>query len=154
MDALVVSYKMIVFGVKYRLGLINKSWQTELYSVLGNLINRCGHQVIVIGGVRDHVHILYSEGRQGKCIAETLNVIKGESSRWVNENRLSEGRFAWQRGYAVFSYSGSQLDKVKNYIQKQEEHHRRISFREEVEIFYQKWNITYHPNDLPENLVD
>ena len=64
--------------------------------------------------------------------ADCANLLKGESSNWVNKNNFIKGKFSWQKGYGVFSVSESQVNKVRNYILNQEDHHRKKSYQEEL----------------------
>lgn len=77
-----------------------------------------------------------------QCPSVIANLIKGESSNWVNLHNFIRGKFAWQRGFAVFSISESQVDKVRRYIRNQEEHHRRMSFKEEFERLLKHHGVT------------
>ena len=76
-------------------------------------------------------------------VSDLLQDIKGSSSKWINENRLVKGKFNWQTGYGTFSYSKSQIDNVVKYINNQEEHHKKITFREEYIGFLRKFEIEY-----------
>ena len=146
-------YIMAVFGVKYRLGLINSNWRDKLFTVIGQSLKSIdGVSPIKIGGVSDHVHVLfYTKGIVGE--AEIIRKIKSDSSRWINENRLTVGRFAWQEGGARISYSHSAIQNVIQYIANQENHHRRISFREEYENWLKQIDAEYTKFDLPEDLA-
>lgn len=148
-------YIMLVFGVKYRLGLIGYDWKERLYGVIGQTLNGIsGVRTICIGGTSDHVHILLrTEGHVGE--SEILRKVKSESSRWINENRLCVGRFGWQDGGGKFAYSQSQVPRVKAYIHNQEEHHRKTSFKSEFAHFLNKFGITNLDRySLPDDLID
>lgn len=67
--------------------------------------------------------------------------IKGESSHWWNQQEFSSQKFAWQIGYGAFSVSESQVNKVEEYIRNQEEHHRKYSYQEEVEMLIKKYGL-------------
>ena len=110
-----------------------------------------GVQPILIGGVSDHVHVLFST-KGNIAESEIVRKLKSESSLWINENRLTVGRFAWQRGGGRISYSHSALPSVKQYIANQAEHHRRISFREEYERLLCNMSVEYSSFDLPDEL--
>lgn len=89
----------------------------------------------------EHVHCLFNLLSNEK-IEDIVKSLKGESSHWINEEKLLSGYFSWQRGYDAFSVSASQLEKVKAYIRNQDEHHRRLSFKEEYEAFLIKYGFT------------
>ncbi len=82
----------------------------------------------------DHIHLLVSLGAE-QTIAKTAMLIKGESSFWVNRQKLIHGKFEWQDEYIALSVSYSAADKVRNYISNQEEHHKKKTFSDEYESF-------------------
>ncbi len=93
-----------------------------------------------INCVENHFHLLISLGA-GQSISEISRLLKGESSNWVNKNKLSKINFKWQEEYIAVSVSESQVNKVRNYIKNQEEHHRIKTFTEEFELFISKYNF-------------
>lgn len=144
---------MLVFGVKYRLGLINQDFRQHLHGFIGKLIKDYGHGSIPIkiGGTKDHVHILI--GLSTKIsVSELACIIKSLSTKWVNDNKLVVGKFAWQTGYAAFSYSSSAKEDVIRYIENQEEHHKQYTFREELERLLKLYNVNIDSIDLPDEL--
>lgn len=94
----------------------------------------------------EHVHALIDLPTT-LSIDECLKLLKGSSSHYINDNRLVNNKFRWARGYGAFSVSESQLKKVVDYINNQEEHHRAKSFTEEYELFMKKYGIKYVKND-------
>ena len=80
----------------------------------------------------DHTHALI-DLPTNQTIEQGVHLFKGSSSHWINENQLVKGRFAWGRGYGTFSVSHSDVDKVANYIARQEEHHRKRTFADEYD---------------------
>ncbi len=135
-------YLQTVFAVKYRRAIISKAWRKNLFAVIGNLINETGCKTILVNGVEDHVHCLISL-KPVVSVSELMKVVKAKSSKYVNENHLTESRFEWQKGYGVFSYSQSHLDNVYNYIMKQEEHHKKRTLKEEYQEFLRRFKIEY-----------
>ncbi len=93
----------------------------------------------------EHVHALVDLPTT-LSIDECLKLLKGSSSHYINDNRLVNNKFRWARGYGAFSVSESQLKKVVDYINNQEEHHRTKSFTEEYELFMKKYGIKYVNN--------
>lgn len=146
-------YIMSVFGVKYRLGLIDPKWEKQLHSVIANSLKQLdGVMPIEVGGFHDHIHMLYSS--QGKVSeAEILKYVKKDSSRWVNRNRLTVGRFGWQDECGSFSYSKSQVKQVKQYIRNQPIHHANVSFRDEYAHCLKSYRGEFDESELPENLI-
>ncbi len=102
--------------------------------------------VIAIDGYLEHLHLLV-DLPPTKSVAEAINLIKGESSHWINQNDLFPGKFAWQVRYSAFSVSASQKERVAEYIRNQEAHHRRKTFQEELEEFYKKYGLD--PGGMP-----
>jgi REP element-mobilizing transposase RayT len=95
-----------------------------------------------VNGYKEHAHCLLSLGKEQK-LSKVVQLIKGESSHWINKNKLTSQKFRWQDDYWAVSVSESHLKSVRNYIHKQEEHHRIKPFSEEVEEFMQKYGWRY-----------
>lgn len=96
----------------------------------------------MINGWIDHVHCLISIGRE-QSISKVAQLIKGESSNWINKNDLTKSKFIWQDDYWAVSVSESHLITVRDYIKSQEEHHKKVTFNDEIELFMKKygWKI-------------
>ncbi len=135
-------YIHIVFAVKYRDAAIAKSWRQELYQYIIGLIERRGHKVYAVGGVSDHIHILVSLSPK-QAISELVQEVKRASSLWIKEKRFVRCRFAWQEGFGVFSYGKSQIDNVVKYIQNQEIHHAKRTFRDEYVSLIKLFGVEY-----------
>jgi REP element-mobilizing transposase RayT len=90
----------------------------------------------------DHLHILIGL-RPAIALADLVRDIKSDSSDWINRKKLVRGKFAWQEGYGAFSYGHSQLDMIIRYIQNQEKHHRRRSFKNEYLTLLRKFQIEF-----------
>ncbi len=119
-----------VFAVKYRENVIDKSWRDELHQYISGIITNKAAKSLAVGGWKDHVHILFGLPVT-MCISDLMSAVKASSSKWINENRFTKGKFEWQSGYGAFSIAKSQRDVVIKYILNQEEHHRNVSFKEE-----------------------
>jgi REP element-mobilizing transposase RayT len=94
----------------------------------------------------DHTHVLV-DLPASKAIEEVVQLLKGGSSHWVNENNLVPGKFGWQRGYGAFSVSHSAVDEVCAYIANQEEHHRKKTFAEELKLFVERYGLKWHEEE-------
>jgi putative transposase len=94
-----------------------------------------------ISGYADHIHCLISL-RKDQSISNVAQLIKGESSYWINKSALIKNKFSWQDDYWAVSVSESHLDKVRQYIQSQEDHHRSVSFADEVSEFMERYGWT------------
>ena len=132
----------LVFSTKDRQPLITKSTQPKLYAYIGGIIREMKGEMLAIGGVEDHVHILCRLGT-AVSLADALRQIKGSSSRWANEKLELDGKFAWQTGYGAFSVSQSKTASVERYISEQDDHHRKRGFKEELLDFLQRHGVGY-----------
>jgi REP element-mobilizing transposase RayT len=102
-------YIHAVFSTKNREPLLADAWREELFRVLGGASNNLGCQSLTVGGVQDHVHLLFQLGRT-ISIADALGKIKSTSSLWVNQHQTLATPFHWQNGYAAFSVSQSNVE--------------------------------------------
>ncbi len=125
-----------------RQSLIGKDWKDELYRYITGIVHNHAHKVLAINGMPDHLHLLIGQ-RPVQSLSELVQDVKACSSRWVNENKLIKGKFEWQEGYGAFSYGRSQVGAVIRYIQRQEEHHRTRTFREEYLAFLEMFGVEY-----------
>jgi putative transposase len=135
-------YLQIVFAVKYREAVIEKEWQTTLFGVIGNLINEANCKTLIVNGVEDHVHCLVGL-KPVISVSELMQTVKGKSSKYINDCSLTPERFEWQEGYGVFSYGQSQVAQVYRYIQNQEQHHKKLAFRDEYLDLLKKFKVGY-----------
>ena len=135
-------YLHVVFSTKNRESILADDWRDELFRVLGGATNNLGCQALLIGGVPDHVHMLFSLGRT-ITIADAVGKIKSTSSLWVNQTRGLPAPFHWQGGYAVFSVSQSNVEAVREYIRRQPEHHTTQSFQDELREWLRRYEIEW-----------
>ena len=131
-----------VFSTLGRRPLIGPNFRGDLFAYLGGIVRGMNGTALAINGISDHVHLLV-RARPAQSPAEIARVVKANSSRWVREKWKSD--FAWQKGYGVFSVSESSAPAVVKYIARQEQHHRRISFQEELVAFLKRNRIEYDP---------
>jgi putative transposase len=96
-------YLQTIFAVKYRKAIINKSWKSNFFAVIGNLINETNCKTIIVNGVEDHVHCFIGL-KPVVSVSELMKTVKAKSSKYINDHKLTTGRFEWQEGYGVFSY--------------------------------------------------
>lgn len=120
----------IVFSTKNRAPLITNAVESELYAYLGGICNNQKCPVILINGVSDHIHILCGMSRT-LTIADLLEELKTNSSKWIKTKSPDLSKFSWQNGYGVFSVDWRNTDKVKKYISTQKEHHAKVTFQNE-----------------------
>lgn len=131
-----------VFVVQFRKGLIDAKWENELYKYITAIVQNNDHKVISINGMPDHIHLLIGL-RPSQSISDLMKDVKQGSSLWINKKKLTQGKFAWQKGFGAFAISKSHLKKTIFYIKNQKEHHRNISFREEYLSFLKFHNIDF-----------
>ena len=135
-------YLQTVFAVKHRYGLIQPVWSEDLYRYITGIVQRQEHKILAINGMSDHVHVFIGINPK-QSISDLMQDIKGDSSKWINDNRLTMGRFAWQTGYGAFSYGHFQIDNVVKYIHNQQEHHKKRTFIDEYTMFLRNFNVPY-----------
>jgi REP element-mobilizing transposase RayT len=135
-------YCHFVFSTKDREPYIEPAIRDDLYAVMGGIVRERQSVLVSAGGIADHVHLLVSLSREW-AVCDLVRDIKANSSHWVHEKYPEKAFFAWQAGYGVFSVSVSQLPTVKNYIARQEEHHRTLTFQDEYRKFLKKHGIEY-----------
>jgi REP element-mobilizing transposase RayT len=141
-----------VFAVKFRHGIIQSKWKEDLYKYMTGIIQNDNHKLLAINGMPDHIHILIGL-RPAQSISDLMKDVKQSSSKWINENKLTNGHFEWQEGYGAFSYSKSQIGQVVNYIQNQELHHEKKTFREEYLDFLEKFEVDYDEKFIFKELI-
>jgi REP element-mobilizing transposase RayT len=134
----------VVFSTKYREPTILESWQEQLYCYVGGIIRGEKGHLVEIGGIEDHIHLL-AGFKPTIAVSEMLQRIKGNSSKWINDEHKTPKRFEWQPGYGAFTVSQSQIPTVRRYIQRQREHHKSVTFQDEFLAMLQRHNIKYDP---------
>src|SRR5437773_1647881 len=135
-------YIQTVFAVNGRLSLIHSEFKEELYRYIAGIVRNQGQKLISINGMPDHVHILIGL-KPAMALADLVREVKADSTNFINKNKWVHGRFSWQEGYGAFSYGHSQLDTIIRYIQNQEQHHKRSSFKNEYLTLLRKFDIAF-----------
>lgn len=136
-----------VFAVKFRQSLISKEWKKRLEQYITGIVQNHGHKMIAINSMPDHLHMLVGL-RPAQSLSDLMRIVKGDSSEWINGEKLTPFLFRWQEGYGAFSYSKSQLGAVINYIEKQEEHHQKKNFLEEYKEMLDNFSVAYNEQYL------
>ncbi|WP_149497683.1 IS200/IS605 family transposase [Roseiconus lacunae] len=134
----------VVFSTKYRRPVLLDDWRDDLFAYMGGTIREHKAVLLKSGGVEDHVHLLIKFHPQF-AISSTIQMLKANSSKWVNEQQKTRFKFQWQTGYGAFTVSQSMADVVKEYISKQREHHQRLSFQQEYLAILRKHQIDFDP---------
>jgi putative transposase len=135
-------YNHIIIVVKGRQNQISEEKRVELYKYLTGTIQNKNNKLIAINGTGNHIHILVSMNPK-QSLSELVKDIKLSSSDFINRSKWLKGKFYWQEGFAAFSVSKSGIDKVIKYLNNQENHHRKKTFREEFIEFLEKYEVEY-----------
>jgi REP element-mobilizing transposase RayT len=143
--ALVNNRVHVIFSTKGRQKLIPEDSQPRLWAFMGGIARKNGFTAVAVGGTHDHAHALLAIP-SAMPLAKAVQLIKGGSSKWCNENLPR--RFAWQEGYAAVSVSASQKDVVVRYIHNQNEHHAKHTFEDELLQLLKKSGIDFDPDDV------
>lgn len=131
-----------VFAVKYRDAAIHDSWRDRLHKYIIGIVHNHGHKVLAINSMPDHLHLFFGM-RPTQSLSDLMQIVKGDSSEWINKEKLVKGKFRWQQGYGAFSYSKSHTDAVVKYIIHQQEHHRKKTFLEEYMDMLKKFEVDF-----------
>jgi len=121
---------------------LNSDLRERLWPYLGGIAKENKMKPIAIGGVADHVHVLVSLPPT-LSVAKALQLLKGNSSKWIHKTFPKMRSFEWQQGYGAFSIGVSGIDATASYIRNQTEHHRTRSFREELVAMLRRHGFDY-----------
>ena len=133
----------LIFSTKDRFPFLSgKSIRADMHAYLATVLRKHECETLLVGGMEDHVHALFALSRN-YSIATVVKEIKRTSSSWIKGISPRQAKFHWQGGYGAFSVSQSHLNQVINYIERQEQHHRRVSFQDEYRAFRKKYGIEY-----------
>ena len=132
----------IVFSTKQRRPLLTGDLRTRVFEYLGGVVRKLDGKLLRAGGADDHVHLAISSP-PALGVSELVRKVKANTSRWMHRQLVAQETFAWQDGYAAFTVSPSALPRVLEYIANQEEHHRRMTFEEELKALLNKHGIEY-----------
>lgn len=132
----------VVFTVKRKSNVLTDDFINRLFEYISGILTNLQQYPLAVGGYKDHVHIFF-ELNPKDSLSNIVQKVKGNSSRWINENGFVSGFFEWQRGYGAFSYSKSQRNNVIRYIMRQKEHHSAKTFKEEYFEILKQFNIRF-----------
>jgi putative transposase len=135
-------YIHVVFAVEGRQNIIPPTKKEELHKYITGVITGQGQKLIAINSMPDHIHILAGM-KPDVTLSDLVGDIKTGSTNHINRSRWVAGKFSWQEGFGAFSYSHSQLGTVIHYIQNQERHHARRTFREEYLAMLEKFAVSH-----------
>lgn len=140
-------YIHLVFSTKHRKPNINEEFEEGLTSCIVNSANKHQFHILAVGGTANHIHALANLPPKIK-VSKVAQIIKGCSSKWLNDHYFNNEKFRWQRGYGAFSINKSLIPTTIKYIERQKEHHMDTSYQEEFKSFLDKHRIEYDPTRL------
>lgn len=132
----------LVFSTKNREPWIRENIEQELHAYLGGILRDLECPSLVIGGTADHVHFLFRLART-KAISAVVEEVKTGSSKWIKTQGPAFQQFHWQAGYGAFSIGQSGVDRLKQHIASQREHHYGRSFQDEFREFLTRYEIPF-----------
>ena len=132
----------MVFSTRNRVPLIGPGIEPELHSYLATALRSCESPALMVGGAEDHVHILCSLSRN-RSVSQVLKEVKEDSSKWIKTKSDQLATFYWQGGYGAFSIGESGVPAVTQYITNQKQHHRKVSFQDELRALLRKYNVKF-----------
>lgn len=132
----------LIFSTKHRQPLLTPEIRPDIHAYLGGILRELDCPSLCIGGVADHVHILFQLSKN-LALSKAIEELKKSSSKWVKTKSPSLKDFYWQNGYGAFSVSPSNTPTVIRYIERQEEHHRKLSFQDEFRQFLRRHQVEF-----------
>lgn len=142
-----------VFAVKWRLAVIDPGWESQLHKYITAILHNNDHKMLAINSAYDHTHFLAGIDPK-QSISNLLELVKGDSSEFINNHKFTSRKFNWQSGYGAFSLSRSHLDKAVKYIYNQKEHHHKETFGKEYIRLLKKYEIDYDEKYIFHDLLD
>jgi REP-associated tyrosine transposase len=136
-------YAHLIFSTKNRKPYLDDQVRPRIHGYLATIVRELDSPFVVVGGVEDHVHILFDMGKMHAPV-KFVEKIKRDSSKFVKTLSTKYGGFYWQRGYGIFSVSPTLREEAEAYIRSQEEHHRKKTFQEEYKSFLERYDIDYN----------
>lgn len=135
-------YVHIIFAVKNREAFIQATWKDEIYKYITGIVQNKGNKMLAINGTSNHIHLFV--GIKPNCsISDLVREIKKSSTHFIQEKKFTSFKFQWQEGYGAFTYGHSQISNVIEYINNQEQHHKKKTFKDEYIAFLNAFNITF-----------
>lgn len=136
------TYFHLVFSPKNREALISGQWKNELEMYITGIIQNHKHKLLAINSMPDHIHIFIGYN-VNQLIPDLVEEIKTSSNAWIKQKKYSKDKFEWQKGYGAFTHSHSQINLMVKYINYQQDHHRKKTFKEEYQETLNKNEIKF-----------
>jgi putative transposase len=140
-------YVHIIFSPKRRAPLIHPSWENELYKFITGIVTNKGQKMLAINGMPDHIHIVIGY-KPSCCISDLVREIKKSTNTFIKEQKFTRFTFAWQEGFAAFSFSQRSMHRVVKYVLNQKQHHAHCSYPDEFLMFLRENEVEYDPKYL------
>ncbi len=137
----------VIFSTKGRAPFLDDEIRPRVFAYMGGIVREMRGTAAIVNGVADHVHLLV-QLPPDVALAECLRIVKTNPSRWIHETWPDRKKFAWQAGYSASSVSTSNLPAVTRYVERQAEHHKKVSFQDEFIAFLLKNGIPFDPEHL------
>ncbi|CAM4091763.1 IS200/IS605 family transposase [Gillisia limnaea] len=138
-QSLAQMYTHLVFRTKYGRPYIQEDIEPLLHAYMAGILKNMESPALIINSVPDHIHILFRLSKNF-ALAKVVEEVKKQSSKWMKEKGVVG--FTWQIGYGAFSVSSYKVEVVRNYILRQKEHHKIVTFKDEIEKSMKDYNIT------------
>ena len=141
-QSLVKNLVHLVYSTKNRQPWISREFRDGLFAYQAGIFKEWESPAVAIGGTEDHVHALFSLSKN-HALKKIVEEVKKGSSKWMKTNGPRNAEFYWQAGYGAFSVSQSSEPRVKNYIRNQDEHHRKMTFQDEVRALFRRHQVEF-----------
>ena len=146
-------YIQVVFAVQNRNALIKPAWEEELYKYITGIVQNKGQKMLAINGTHNHIHFFIGM-KPTCCLSDLVREVKKSSNAFIKKKKFTPFHFQWQEGFGSFSYGHSQLTDVIQYIERQKEHHKKKTFKEEYLAFLKAFEIEFKDEYLFEWIED
>lgn len=137
----------LIYSTKNRTPCLTPEIRKSLYAYKAGILKEWKSPALAIGGVADHVHVLFSLSKN-YALTKVVEEVKKGSSKWLKTQGTAFRAFYWQAGYGAFSVSHSNVEQVRQYIERQEQHHRRRPFQDEFREFAIRHEVTFDERHL------
>ena len=141
-QSLVKIYVHLVFATKYRTDMLRKVDLPRIHAYMAGTLSAAGCVPIVVGGTENHVHALFVLNKNA-ILPDVVRDVKRTTSRWIKSIDACYDNFMWQEGYGAFSLSRSSVEAATNYINNQEEHHRRLTYTDELRMLCRRYDVPF-----------
>ena len=143
-------YVHLIFSTKYRRDMIPSEHLSQVFAYMAKIFQSANCVPIQIGGTSNHIHALFLLGKDTN-VSTVTEYVKSVTSKWIKRSGTGSGDFAWQAGYCALSVSPNGVERCKNYILNQEEHHKKVAYKDEVLKLLEAYGVSYDRRYLFDN---